>query len=77
MPYRAISRLKKELALQFPYLNRPSQCASRRLLLFARNDICAAINRTCKGMQATGVAGVATNKGAVALGVRIWGKYVR
>ena len=43
-----------------------------RLLLFARNDVCAAINRVEKGVQATGVAGVATNKGGVAIGIRIW-----
>ena len=34
-----------------------------RLLVFARNDICAAISRVDRGVQATGVAGVATNKG--------------
>lgn len=43
-----------------------------RLLLFARNDVCAAVNRVEKGVQATGVAGVATNKGGVAIGIRIW-----
>jgi hypothetical protein len=43
-----------------------------RLLVFARNDICAAISHAERGMQATGVAGVATNKGGVAVGFRLW-----
>ncbi len=43
-----------------------------RLLVFARNDICAAISRVDRGIQATGVAGVATNKGGVAIGLRIF-----
>ena len=46
--------------------------ATSGLLLFARNDVCAAVNRVEKGVQATGVAGVATNKGGVAIGIRIW-----
>jgi hypothetical protein len=37
-----------------------------RLLLFARNDVYAAISDVRTGKQATGVAGVATNK------VRCW-----
>ena len=43
-----------------------------RLLLFARNDVFGAVNRVEKGSQATGVAGVATNKGGVAIGIRVW-----
>ena len=43
-----------------------------RLLVFARNDICAAISHAERGVQATGVAGVATNKGGVAVSLRLW-----
>ncbi len=43
-----------------------------RLLVFARNNICAAISRIDRGTQATGVAGVATNKGGVAVGIKLW-----
>ncbi|KXZ51165.1 hypothetical protein GPECTOR_13g652 [Gonium pectorale] len=43
-----------------------------RLLLFARNDVYAAISDVRSGKQATGVAGVATNKGGVAISLRVW-----
>ena len=37
-----------------------------RLLVFARNDVYTAISDVERGSQATGVAGVATNKGGAA-----------
>jgi len=43
-----------------------------RLLLFARNDMYAAISNIEKAYQATGVGGVATNKGGVAIAVQVW-----
>lgn len=42
-----------------------------RLLLFARNDIYPAISKVERGSQATGVAGVATNKGGVAIALQV------
>lgn len=59
------------LGIQFPR-DIDSHVLLPRLLLFARNDVCAAVNRVEKGSQATGVAGVATNKGGVAIGIRVW-----
>ncbi|GIL56823.1 hypothetical protein Vafri_12132 [Volvox africanus] len=43
-----------------------------RLLLFARNDVYAAISDVRTSKQATGVAGVATNKGGVGISLRVW-----
>ncbi|GLC37179.1 hypothetical protein PLESTM_000551100 [Pleodorina starrii] len=43
-----------------------------RLLLFARNDVYAAIGDVRTAKQATGVAGVATNKGGVGISLRVW-----
>ncbi|GLI66127.1 hypothetical protein VaNZ11_009857 [Volvox africanus] len=43
-----------------------------RLLLFARNDVYAAISDVRTAKQATGVAGVATNKGGVGISLRVW-----
>ncbi|KAG2498410.1 hypothetical protein HYH03_003669 [Edaphochlamys debaryana] len=43
-----------------------------RLLVFARNDIYAAVSDVRTAKQPTGVAGVATNKGGVAVSLRVW-----
>ena len=47
-------------------------CTQIRLHLFGRNDICAAIMRVDRDYEGTGMAGFGTNKGGVAIGVRVW-----
>eukprot|EP00798_Chlamydomonas_sp_ICE-L_P013605 gene13605-19478_t len=54
------------------WMVKSSHMGQMRLLVFARNDIYPAITRSEKGSQATGVAGVATNKGGVAIGIKVW-----
>ncbi len=42
-----------------------------RLTVFVRNDLVAGVTNVTRGSQATGVAGVATNKGGVAVGLTV------
>lgn len=42
-----------------------------RLMVFARNDIYASITSVRTAKQATGVAGVATNKGGVSVSLKV------
>ncbi len=42
-----------------------------RLVVFVRNDMVAGVSEVVRGSQATGVAGVATNKGGVAVGLKV------